>query len=225
MKVTTDKGTWVVPPHRAVWFPPNCPHQTGALSAVEMRTLYIRPGACPKNAPGEPCVLQVSPLLRELVRRATAMPIEYDEQGHDGRIVALLLDEIQWSRIQVPTMPRLQDFRLVTIERALSADPGDTRTIEDWAELAGASPRTLARLFLREANMSFRSWREQFRAQTAISRLMSGGSITALANELGYETAGAFTAMFRRVMGMTPSRFLSEALNEARASLSPTSQI
>ncbi|MFZ0273288.1 MAG: helix-turn-helix transcriptional regulator [Acidobacteriaceae bacterium] len=218
MKVTTDSGLWIVPPHRAVWFPPNCPHQTGALGAVEMRTLYIRPDACPKRAPQEACVVQVSPLLRELVRRATSMPVEYDEQGHDGRIVALLLDEIQWSRVHVPTMPQLHDPRLRAVERALSANPGDSRTVEEWAQLAGASPRTLARLFLREADMSFRCWREQFRAVTAISKLMSGDSITTLAAELGYETAGAFTAMFRRVMGMTPSRFMSESLSETRAS-------
>lgn len=224
MKVTTDSGTWIVPPHRAVWFPPGCPHQTGALSAVEMRTLYIRPDACPKNAPREPCVLQVSLLLRELVRRSTAMPIEYDEQGPDGRIIALLLDEIQWSRVHVLAMPRLQDARLLIIERALSADPGDTRTIEEWADLAGASPRTLARLFLREVGMSFRSWREQFRALSALSRLMNGGSITTLASELGYETPSAFTAMFRRVMGMTPSQFLSESLSENKLSSSPSMQ-
>jgi AraC-like DNA-binding protein len=218
MKVSTESGTWIVPPHRAVWFPPNCPHQTGALSELEMRTLYIRPDGCPKNAPKKPCVLQVSPLLRELVRRTAAMPVEYDEQGHDGRIIALLLDEIQWSRIQVPAMPRLQDSRLLAIERAFAANPGDTRSIEEWAELAGASPRTLARLFLREAGMSFRSWREQFRALTAISQLMNGDAITTLASEFGYETAGAFTAMFRRVMGMTPSQFLSEAFSDSGTS-------
>lgn len=223
MKVTTDSGTWIVPPHRAVWFPPQCPHQTGTLSAVEMRTLYIRPDACPRNAPQEVCVIQVSALLRELVRRATTMPVDYDEQGHDGRIIALLLDEIQWSRASVPSMPQFRDIRLLAIERAFASNPGDTRTIDEWAGLAGASRRTLARLFHREAGMSFRGWREQFRALAAISRLMNGSSITALASEFGYETAGAFTAMFRRVMGMTPSEFLSET-SEARVS-SPVSRV
>lgn len=220
MKVTTDRGTWIIPPHRAVWFPPNYPHQTGTLTAVEMRTLYIRPDACPPHAPQEPCVIQVSPLLRELVRRATMMPVEYDEQGHDGRIIVLLLDEIHWSRAHVPTMPRLLDSRLLAIERELAANPGDSRTLEEWAGVAGASPRTLARLFLRETGMTFRSWREQFRASVAVSRLVNGSSITALASEFGYETAGAFTTMFRRVMGMTPSQFLSESFSGSRSSSS-----
>ncbi len=211
MKVTTRRGTWMIPPHRAVWFPPNSPHQTGALSAVEMRTLYIRPDSCPPEAPSEPCVLHVSLLLRELVRAATTMPVEYDEQGHDGRIIALLLEEISWTPTREIMVPRLRDLRLLAIEQALASDPGDARTLEEWAVFAGASARTLARLFLRDAGMSFRSWREQFRAQASVLRLMEGDSVTTLSGAFGYETPGAFTAMFRRVMGITPSQYLANA--------------
>lgn len=217
IKVTIDCGAWIVPPHRAVWFPPGYPHQMGTLSAVEIHILYIRPDTCSSDAPHKPCVLQVSPLLRELVRRATIMPVDYDEQGHDGKIMALLLDEIRWSPTRVPAMPRLQDRRLLAIERALASNPGDPRTLDQWAEVAAASPRTLARLFLREAGMSFRSWREQFRAVGSISRLMEGHSISLLSTEFGYETPSAFTAMFRRVMGVTPSQFLAEALGDRDA--------
>ena len=73
-----------------------------------------------------------------------------------------------------------------------------------------------ARLFIREAGMSFRSWREQFRALTTVSRLMDGTAIAALASEFGYETAGAFTTMFRRVMGKTPSKYLLDSFGESR---------
>src|SRR6266567_3472040 len=213
LKVTTDRRVWIVHPHRAVWLPPNYPHKMSTLDPVEMHAVYIRQDACPKHAPREPCVIQVSSLLRELVLRATSIPAEYDEAGHEGKIIALLLGEIDWSRAHVHVMARLQDSRLLAIERALASNPGDSRTLEQWADLAGASPRTLARQFLRETGISFRAWREQFRAMNAIPALMTGRPITLLANELGYESAGAFTAMFRRVMGMTPSRFLSQAFN------------
>lgn len=209
MKVTTDRGSWIVPPHRAVWFPPNYPHQTGALSALEMRTLYLRHDFCPKSVPKEPCVIHVSPLLRELVRRATEMPVEYDEEGHDGRIIALLLGEIHWSPADAVVMPILRDAKLLTIEQALTCDPGDTRTLQQWATLVGASTRTLTRLFLKEAGMSFRQWRDRFRALAALPRLVEGALITTLALEFGYETPGAFAAMFKRVMGVTPSQYVA----------------
>jgi len=210
MKVTTDRGSWVVPPHRAVWFPPNYPHQTGALSLLKMRTLYIRADSVPREAPKEPRVIQVTPLLRELVRRVTEMPIEYDQQGHDGRIITVLLNEINWSPAFAVAMPSLRDSRLVAIEQALSSEPGDNRTLEEWAAMAGASARTLTRLFLKETSMSFRSWREQFRALAVLPRLMEGTPISTLAVEFGYETPAAFAAMFKRVMGITPSQYASE---------------
>lgn len=128
--------------------------------------------------------------------------------------MALLLDEIDWTPAREAAMPRFHDARLVAIEQALTANPGDTRTIDEWAVFAGASTRNLARLFEREAGMSFRQWREQFRVLAAIPRLVSGESVTILASEFGYETPGAFTAMFRRVIGMTPSQYITEAIRK-----------
>jgi AraC-like DNA-binding protein len=210
MRVATERGAWIVPPHRAIWFPPNYPHQTGTISALEMRTLYIRQDSCPKRAPVDPCVMHVSPLLRELVRRATAMPVEYDQQGRDGKIIALLLEELDWSPVHAAAMPPLRDHRLLAIEQAFASDPSDTRTLEAWAGLVGASPRTLARLFLKETRMSFRSWRDQLRALAALARLVEGVQITTLAVDFGYETPGAFASMFKRVMGVTPSQYLAD---------------
>ena len=39
-------------------------------------------------------VLEVTPLLRELIVRATELPIEYEERGPAGRVMRLLLDEL-----------------------------------------------------------------------------------------------------------------------------------
>jgi AraC-like DNA-binding protein len=211
VRITTSRACWVVPPHRAAWFPPGCDHQTDAMGAAEVCRVYIHASSCPEKAPSRACLLQTSSLLRELARRASAIPAEYDEQGRDGRLMALLLDEIDWTPALEVTMPRLRDTRLAAIEQALIADPGDTRTIDEWAVYAGASTRNLARLFEREAGMSFRQWREQFRALAAIPKLVAGESVTVLASEFGYDTPGAFAAMFRRVIGVTPSQYLSES--------------
>lgn len=128
--------------------------------------------------------------------------------------MALLLDEIDWTPAREVTMPRFRDPRLLSIEEAFVTNPGDMRTVDEWAAFAGASTRNLSRLFEREAGMSFRQWREQFRALAAVPRLANGESVTILASELGYQTSGAFTAMFRRVTGMTPSQYLSAILGE-----------
>jgi len=224
VRITTPHAAWVVPPHRAAWFPQGCDHQTDTLGAAQVCRVYIRSSSCPENAPRTACLLPVSPLLRELARRAAGIAPDYDERGRDGRLMNLLLDEIDWTPARESAMARLHDPRLIAIEQAFVANPGDTRTIEEWAVFAGASTRNLARLFEREAGISFRQWREQFRTLAAIPRLVSGESVTVLANELGYETPGAFTAMFRRVTGMTPKQYLTEAFRTQRGRKRPSPQ-
>ena len=210
MKVTLDSGCWIIPPQRAVWLPAHYPHQTSAINAVEMRTLYIREDVCPPGAPGKPTMLAVSPLLRELVLRLTERPIEYDESGHDGHLVATLLGEVDWTPLHPMSFPTLKDPRLQFLERALTKNPGDTRTLEDWAARLQCSPRTLARLFAQEAGISFQRWRNQIRTFAALPMLAKKKTVSEIADTLGYETAWAFTAMFKRVTGQLPSQYRYE---------------
>ena len=77
--------------------------------------------------------------------------------------------------------------------------------------MAGASPRSLARLFQAELGMSFTAWRQQARLLEALRRLGDGEPVTTVALDLGYATPSAFTYMFRRALGVPPSRFLAVA--------------
>jgi AraC-like DNA-binding protein len=81
--------------------------------------------------------------------------------------------------------------------------------LEQWARSAGASGRTLARLFRRETGMSFGAWRQQARLIEALTRLGAGEPVTHVALDLGYDSPSAFTAMFRRSLGVTPSRYFA----------------
>lgn len=207
MEVTTAEGLWVVPPQRAVWLPPNTDHAMRARGAVALRTLYVRPDACPLAFPARPRLVHVSPLLRELVVRAVEMPVYYDEAGREGRVVALIFDEIAWLPDQPLHLAEPRDRRLAVVHAALLADPSDGRTLEQWASHAGASARTLARLCRTECGTSFLQWRQQHRILAALPRLAAGEAVTSVALDLGYETPGAFAAMFRKLMGTTPSRY------------------
>ena len=87
MRVSTDDGMWMVPPQRALWMPAGVRHSIVMLSDLTMRTLYLREDAAP-FMPGVCRVLPVSPLLRELIVRATELPLDYDEDGPAGHVVA-----------------------------------------------------------------------------------------------------------------------------------------
>ena len=47
------------------------------------------------------------------------------------------------------------------------------------------------------------------RALSALPLMSEGRRLTEIADTVGYDTAWSFTAMFKRVTGVTPSRYFS----------------
>ena len=92
---------------------------------------------------------------------------------------------------------------------ALLHTPDHANTLEDWAQQVGASSRTLARLFQQQVQMSFNAWRQQLRLMEALPRLLAGDSVQRVARDLGYGSARAFSAMFRRLLGENPREYLN----------------
>ncbi|MBX3453957.1 helix-turn-helix transcriptional regulator [Ferrovibrio sp.] len=207
MRVVTPAGAFMVPPLRAVWIPPGLEHEVHMAGPVEMRTLYIAADADP-GLPQDCRVLDVSLLLRELILAAIAEPVEYDTQGRAGLVMQLILAELRRLPAQPLGLPMPQDIRLRRLCDSLLNQPGSTLTLEDWASQAGASARTLARLFQRETGMSFRRWRERARLADAMARLAQGEPVARVARLLGYDSASAFSVMFRRQLGVAPQRYI-----------------
>jgi AraC-like DNA-binding protein len=201
----------VVPPHQAVWMPGATGHRIDARSAVAMRTLYIEPNAS-LELPGDVCVLQISPLLRELILVAVDEGPHYEPHHPQARLSAVILDQICVQSIAPLALPMPTDPRLLRVTKALISNPGDNRDLADWVQLAGASKRTLGRLFVAQTGMSFRTWRQQCRLLRALELLATGENVTNIALMLGYESTSAFIAMFRRYLGTTPSRYLRHKL-------------
>ncbi len=210
MRVETEAGNWVVPPVRGVWIPANTPHRVIMLGPVEMRTLYIRTDAAP-GLPDNCCLLEVSPLLRALILALIDEPLNYDQQGRAGQIAALALTELRFLKIPALHLPMPRDPRLHRLCEALVANPDSRDTLDTLAEQQAVSARTLARQFHRETGMSFRQWRQQARLVEALGHLANGVSVAGVAEKLGYRSASAFTAMFRRSMGSEPRRYFAPA--------------
>jgi len=208
MSVDTRDETWVVPPMRAVWMPPKTPHRIRTSGAVKMRTLYIRPDASERMPAG--CqVLPVTPLLRELIQRATEMPVEYDEDGADGRVMRLILDELA-SLARLPynlPMPRAEPLGKICARLVENPVAG---TREQVAARHGMTGRTLDRRFQRELGMSFGDWCRRAALLRALAWFAEGRPVTAVALDLGYSSLSAFCAMFKRETGRTPREYRRE---------------
>ena len=208
MRVETESGCWVVPPVRGVWIPANTTHSVIMLGPVEMRTLYIRTDAAP-GLPENCCLLEVSPLLRALILALIDEPLAYDQQGRGGQIATLALAELRFLKIPALHLPMPGEPRLHQLCKALVDNPDSRETLETLAEQQATSSRTLARQFQRETGMSFRQWRQQARLVEALGHLATGIPVALVAEKLGYRSASAFTAMFKRTLDMESRRYFS----------------
>lgn len=212
----TSEGSWVVPPRRALWIPPGVTHEVLMGGPVTTRSAYVTPEAADAAGLSRHCqVIAVSPLLHELLMEAVDLPAEYDLAGRDGRVMALLLDEIRRMPVLPLNTPLPHEKRLAALCRALLEHPSQEVKIDDMAGRAGMSRRHFTRTFREETGMSFTAWRQQACLLSALTRLGNGEAITQVAVDLGYGTPSAFTAAFRRVLGMAPSRYLASPATQA----------
>jgi len=150
-------------------------------------------------------------LLRELVLEAVRVPLDEDRNGRMSHVEALILDEIGTLSAETLHLPMPRDRRLRVICEALLNEPGREETLEQWSDKAGASSRTLARLFAGETGMRFVDWRRQARLAVALVRLAEGEDVAAVARVLGYASPSAFTAMFRQSLGKAPREYFGDA--------------
>lgn len=206
VRVSAGGMTWIVPGFRAVWIPPGVDHELAVFGVVELHALYVDAQAAPR-LPAHCTVIEVSPLLRDLIE---ALETGGTLKGRRKELaMELLLEEVTAAN-PLPLGLRLPaDRRLKALCDAVMEEPGDTRTLAQWAKAVGASERTLARLFASELRTSFAAWRRQVRLARAIGLIGQGGVLADVAAESGYASAGAFSAMFRQALGVAPSRFIA----------------
>lgn len=194
-------------PLQAAWLPAGCVHRTVMQGAFAYRSLYFDVDSFP-DLPQQPGILDVNPLMREMIVRITQWPSDQPLDAVRQRLVAALLDELAAAPTAPLHLPMPRDRRLAPIAQALLADPACPRSIEDWGKQVGASGRTLARAFLAETGLPFTRWRTQCRLLIARARLAEGASVTEVAHSVGYASDSAFIAMFRRAYGEPPGRRL-----------------
>lgn len=217
MRIVTPGNVWTIPSQRALWVPADTEHHSFMMSEVEMRTLFVSTEV-PVNLGQECRAISVSNLLRELILGLLEEPAEYPVPGRGEHLTALILMEIDRAASHAGQIPWPQDRRLQTVCHQIMGAPGVDRTIEELADLAGASARTLIRLFPKETGLKYRQWVQQVQIADALCRLGRGESIARIASALGYASPSAFTAMFKRVFGVAPNRYLPGDRSTSRTS-------
>ncbi|UPQ71165.1 AraC family transcriptional regulator [Kluyvera ascorbata] len=208
-KIVTPQHIWLLSPGRAIWLPGGLPHGLQAVDRVVTQNLYLSPQA--SRLFGNQCRgLAATPLLHTLIDAGLEDAIPPERMV---LLQALLADELQRlpaAALCHVTLP--SDRRVRQVCDTLCRELDHTATLAWWGQKVGASERTLARLFREETHLSFSEWRQQIRLLEAVCNLARGVAVNTLAQELGYASASAFIAMFRKKLGVSPQRYIQAAM-------------
>jgi AraC-like DNA-binding protein len=205
LRVATEAALFIIPPGTGLWVPAHTEHAVRMPLGLAMRALFLREDAA-RAGPDAVTVVAISPLLRELILAACEQPVMWDETGPVRHVAALALHEIGRAATRPISGPACRDPRLLRVTEALLANPADPRGLDAFAEMAGASSRTLTRLFRHDTGMSFQAWRRQLRLTEGLAALAQGETPARVAASVGYASGPAFGAAFRAVFGATPGR-------------------
>ncbi|SJM66861.1 transcriptional regulator, AraC family [Gulosibacter sp. 10] len=199
---TIDSRVWTITPSLGLWIPAGTLHTGYAGAGTWYRTAHFGVHAIEPIAE-EPVAVQITPLLRLLLDRLAEPELAEESRALTERMVLDVLKPADACLIVQAPQGRL----LRPIVEALDRDPADARTLGEWAEALGVSPRTITRAFHAETELSFSQWQAAIRAQRAVMLLAEGMPVEEVAERVGYASASAFGAAFRRTTGWTPSRF------------------
>jgi len=209
MTVSTSRSSWMIPTGRAVFIPARIDHAIRMWGVVEMRTLYLSPPLT--DFDNEECsVIEVAPLLRELILRTVERMGLDSRVAHDARMVGLLEDEVKAAMAAATdpplALPMPTDEQALALAHHVLEQPVAGDSVDELAQTHGMARRTLERRFREETGMSFGMWRQKARLLDSIRLLAEGKSVTDAALDSGYASVSAYIAAFKNTFGYTPGR-------------------
>ncbi|MGX6511749.1 AraC family transcriptional regulator [Rhodococcus sp. SJ-2] len=199
---TIGSQTWTITPTIGLWIPAGLLHWGIMPTGTWYRTAHFGIDHAPSLSDG-PVAVEMTPLLRLLLDRLADDSLQPASRSlTENMVIDVLVPAEHELLVRVPVSQLLRP-----IVEAIGEDPSDPRTLSDWATELGVSRRTVTRAFRAETGLSFGRWVAAVRAQHAVMLLGHGVELGEVAEQLGYRSASAFGAAFRRVTGATPASF------------------
>lgn len=208
LSIGTPKGAWVVSSQRAVWIPPNTPHEVLHCNQARLHWVLLDAVTCRRLCPHSR-TLQVNEELRALVEAVAHRGTTLDVTVGTGR---KLISEIEDATdigcdLGPLPIPLATSERLCPLLEFYRTSPGRLESLCYWENYFGLSQRTLSRWFAEDTGLTFSRWRQLVRLRRALEMIASGSKIANAAQEVGYESVSMFISTFRRVVGTTPGRY------------------
>lgn len=177
-----------------------------------------------------------APLLLALLPGFIHIPVSEGRTGRLGRVIELIVDEcasddpgkemilqrllevllveaLRWRRIDpdavaTGVLDGMRDPVLARVLRAMHADVRTGWTVSDLAGIAGMSRSAFAARFADVLGCGPAEYLTRWRMALAKDALIRGvKGLDRIADEIGYESASAFSTAFRKRLGCSPGRF------------------
>ncbi|MGH1486623.1 MAG: AraC family transcriptional regulator [Cellvibrionaceae bacterium] len=209
IEVKISSGIWFVAPHRAVWIPQGVVHHSSSKQRVSLRILYVDQTHY-SGLPIETTVIQVSPLLRELIEGVIQQGNEWPDNHQEARLSQVTIDKIVSAPRERLYLPLPEDSRALFACQLMQAQAELHIDIQVICQQAGLSQRTLVRILQSELKMSLQQWKQQLLLMKSIVMMSEKKSITHIAMDLGYANPSAFITMFKKAMGVAPNEYFNK---------------
>lgn len=181
-------------------------------------------------------------LLLALLPRMIHIPASEGRADRLGRIIALIMEEcaseepgkemilqrslevllveaLRWRGIAAPSdiqaglLNGLRDPLLARVLRAMHADVRTSWTVAALAKIAGLSRSAFAARFGEIMGCGPIEYLARWRMALAKDALMRGAqTLDRIADDIGYESASAFSTAFRKRLGCSPGKFARAAI-------------
>jgi AraC-like DNA-binding protein len=190
------------------WVPPKVLHSGTGFGVSVAWNAYIPSKICDElQLPGEAGIHRASQLLTALVVRiASWTGRDHSPSDAQRRLLAVLGDELRQAPTDALGLPLPRDPKLRALAVELFTNPSSKIALADWCDRLSIPERTMTRRFRTETGMSLNQWRTMARMCRAVELLSAGHSVTSVAIDLGYQSASAFVAVYRRTFGTSPAR-------------------
>lgn len=135
----------------------------------------------------------------------------------------LLIEALRWrgmanDEARAGLLNAMRDPGLARVLRAMHADVRSHWTVADLAQVAGLSRSAFAARFADVLGCGPIEYLARWRMALAKDALMRGAkTLDKIADEIGYESASAFSTAFRKRLGCSPGKFARTANVEPRA--------
>lgn len=215
MTVAVESSQWIVSPQHALWIPPRVPHRVRLAGRGVLSQLYFSRATC-RRLPRSPQVIQVSALLRELLRRVLPLGTLRRAIAHEHHLLQLMIDEMVVVPVAATELPMPNDERARRAAELLQTNPALSLRAPAISRHANASVRTLERLFADETGLSLGAWRHRAQLVRAMTLLADGSSVGDTGTIVGYASTSAFVAAFRRALDVTPGAYAANMTSTDR---------